>query len=121
MIRGGLHIEIRGTVQGVGYRPWVFQVARRIGVAGRVWNDARGVSIDAFGQSDVLHRFIDALQIDGPPAARVRSVIWSATEGDAPDDFAIVDSVLGSERRDPLTLAPWQDGLATYLATRVAA
>ena len=30
-------------------------------------------------------------------------------------------SVLGSERRDPLTLAPWQDGLAAYLATRVAA
>ena len=117
MIRGGLHIEIRGTVQGVGYRPWVFQVARRIGVAGRVWNDARGVSIDAFGQSDVLHRFIDALQIDGPPAARVRSVIWSATEGDAPDDFAIVDSVIGSERQVsiPADLATCGDCLREML------
>src|SRR5260370_2887152 len=63
-----------------------------IGVAGRVWNDARGVSIDAFGQSDLLHRFIDALQIDAPPAARVRSLIWSATEGNAPDDFPIMET-----------------------------
>ena len=44
---GGIHIEIRGTVQGVGYRPWVFQLARRMDIRGAVRNDSRGVSIDA--------------------------------------------------------------------------
>ncbi|HEX7681164.1 MAG TPA: carbamoyltransferase HypF [Thermoanaerobaculia bacterium] len=117
MIRGGLHIEIRGTVQGVGYRPWVYQVAQRIGVAGRVWNDSCGVSIDAFGQSDVLHRFIDALQIDAPPAARVRSVIWSPTEGNAPDDFAILESEIAGERQVsiPADLATCDDCLREML------
>ncbi|MGZ6141907.1 MAG: acylphosphatase, partial [Myxococcales bacterium] len=36
----GRHIEIRGVVQGVGFRPWVYRVARGAGVGGRVLNDA---------------------------------------------------------------------------------
>ena len=55
----GRHIEIRGVVQGVGFRPWVWQLATREGVTGRVWNDARGVQIDAFG--DDLERFVERL------------------------------------------------------------
>ena len=45
----GRHIEIRGVVQGVGFRPWVYQLARRDGIAGRVRNDSSGVIIYAFG------------------------------------------------------------------------
>ncbi len=117
MIRGGLHIEIRGTVQGVGYRPWVYQVARRIGVVGRVWNDSAGVSIDAFAESEALRRFIDTLQIEAPPAARVRSVIWVAAEGSAPDGFAIVESAVTGDRSVsiPTDLATCDDCLREML------
>ena len=49
MRRAGRHIEIRGVVQGVGFRPWVHSLAVRAGVTGRVRNDSSGVMIDAFG------------------------------------------------------------------------
>lgn len=46
MAQLGLHIEVRGTVQGVGYRPFVYQIAHRAGIGGRVWNHPRGASIE---------------------------------------------------------------------------
>jgi hydrogenase maturation protein HypF len=100
MTQSGIHIEIRGTVQGVGYRPWVFQVAQATGIAGRVWNDSRGVSIDAFGDLDALDQFVAALQGGSPPppAALVRSMTCSTLDGDAPATFAISDSAASTER-----------------------
>ena len=41
----GLRIAVIGTVQGVGFRPWVYRVARELGVAGNVHNDEAGVVI----------------------------------------------------------------------------
>lgn len=67
----GRRIEIRGTVQGVGFRPWVYRVAHRAGLVGRVRNDPRGVTIEAFASERVLDRFIEQLQDDAPPSARV--------------------------------------------------
>ena len=52
----GRRIEIRGVVQGVGFRPWVYRLATEGGVAGRVRNDAAGVTIDAFGSEDGARR-----------------------------------------------------------------
>jgi hydrogenase maturation protein HypF len=92
MTGGGLHIEIRGTVQGVGYRPWVFQLARRMDIRGIVRNDCRGVSIDAFGTSDALDRFVTALRSDTPPAARLRYVTYLTIPFVSHSPFAIADS-----------------------------
>jgi hydrogenase maturation protein HypF len=39
----GRRIEVRGTVQGVGFRPWIYRLAIEEGLSGRVRNDARGV------------------------------------------------------------------------------
>ena len=49
----GRRIEIRGTVQGVGFRPWVYRIARELGVAGRVHNHARGVTVEAFADDGI--------------------------------------------------------------------
>lgn len=116
----GRHIEIRGIVQGVGFRPFVYQLARRSGVAGRVRNDSMGVVIDAFGRDEALDSFIEHIETDAPPAARVREIEWVAipfenerefeiaasTEADVrnvsiPADLAICDACL-SEILDPL-------------------
>ncbi|MGB5879715.1 MAG: acylphosphatase, partial [Thermoanaerobaculia bacterium] len=45
----GKKILIQGTVQGVGFRPWVYRLAREEGIAGTVRNDSSGVTIEAFG------------------------------------------------------------------------
>jgi hydrogenase maturation protein HypF len=67
----GRRIEVRGTVQGVGFRPWVYRLAQRIGVRGRVRNDARGVTIEAFGTARTLELFIEKLRAEGPSSARI--------------------------------------------------
>ena len=67
----GRRIEVRGTVQGVGFRPWVYRVAQRAGVAGRVRNGPRGVTIEAFGTDEAIEIFLEQLQKTTPDAARV--------------------------------------------------
>ena len=65
-------IRIRGQVQGVGFRPFVWQQANRFGVQGDVRNDAEGVLIHA--EAEDLSGFIDALQKEPPPLARIDSI-----------------------------------------------
>ncbi|NIQ98013.1 MAG: hypothetical protein GWN87_30560, partial [Desulfuromonadales bacterium] len=48
------HMIIEGVVQGVGFRPFVFQLARRHGLSGWVRNDSRGVTIEAEGEVGAL-------------------------------------------------------------------
>jgi hydrogenase maturation protein HypF len=118
MAHGGLHIEVRGTVQGVGYRPWVYRLARRIGLTGRVWNHSRGVAIDAYGTYHALAAFIVQLKGGGaPPAARVRSVTVSEISVAEIDTFTIADSATSSERHVsiPADLATCDDCLRELL------
>ena len=69
-----LHIRVRGLVQGVGYRPWVWQVAQAMGVCGEVHNDPEGVEIHAEAADDVLEQFITVLREQAPPLARVDGI-----------------------------------------------
>ena len=52
----GRRILVRGTVQGVGFRPWVYRLAVEEGLSGRVRNDTLGVTIEAFGLPEVWAR-----------------------------------------------------------------
>ena len=66
-------LEVRGEVQGVGFRPYVYRVAVRLGLSGAVWNGAGGVTVDAEGNPDALDRLREAL-LAAPAPARVDSV-----------------------------------------------
>jgi len=114
MSQQGRHIEIRGVVQGVGFRPWVYQLAHRDGIAGRVCNDSRGVLIDAFGAPEALDKFVDDLAAGGPPAARVRELEWSPIPAEPISDFTIVPSEPSATKRVtiPADLATCPDCLA---------
>ncbi len=63
--------EIHGQVQGVGFRPFVFSLARRIAVGGFVRNDGHGVTIEAEGSLAQLDAFDAALRSESPPLARI--------------------------------------------------
>lgn len=88
----GHRIEIRGTVQGVGFRPWVYRLARRVGVVGRVRNDPRGVTIEAFASNEVLGRFMEELQKDTLPAAEIVELRETTIPDEHLDGFVIVSS-----------------------------
>jgi hydrogenase maturation protein HypF len=70
-----VHLRVRGVVQGVGFRPFVYRLARDRDIAGWVTNDAEGVLIEASGAGDVIERFARSLRTEAPPAARVDDVI----------------------------------------------
>jgi len=64
-----LRIGITGIVQGVGFRPFVHNLAGRCGVAGWVANDGRGVVIEAEGEAAAVAAFLTALRAEAPPLA----------------------------------------------------
>ncbi len=66
--------RVRGVVQGVGFRPFVYRLAQRHGLAGWVLNDPEGVLLEASGQGPELDAFLAALAAEAPPAARVEAV-----------------------------------------------
>ncbi|MBI1418271.1 MAG: carbamoyltransferase HypF [Limimaricola sp.] len=70
--REGKAIRVRGQVQGVGFRPFVWQLARRMGLAGDVLNDAAGVLIRVAGPDHAT--FVAALRDNAPPLARIDAI-----------------------------------------------
>ena len=91
-------MRVRGTVQGVGFRPTVWRIASEMGVAGTVVNDAQGVLIVAVGTADVLDAFARRVRSDAPPLARIESLQRAdvAVPDPLPTGFAIGPSRMGS-------------------------
>ena len=88
-----LNIKIFGIVQGVGFRPFVKNLADAQKIFGTVANRGSYVEIFAQGSEEALKNFLDALQTKNPP----RSAILKVDVNDLPDknfsDFKIIDSV----------------------------
>ena len=95
----GRRIRVEGTVQGVGFRPWVYRLAREEGIRGTVRNDSAGVTIEAFGSAEALAVFQERLEDSPPPAAVIRELRWEPVPGRAAGEFAIVASGETAARR----------------------
>ncbi|MEA2827831.1 MAG: hydrogenase maturation protein HypF [Actinomycetota bacterium] len=86
-------LRVTGTVQGVGFRPFVYRLAVELGLTGSVANDSRGVIIDVEAPADALDRFAERLVAELPPLAMIESLVVEAV--DEPlnaTSFTIVDS-----------------------------
>ncbi|MGD9949104.1 MAG: carbamoyltransferase HypF [Desulfobulbus sp.] len=66
-----LRVTVRGIVQGVGFRPFVYRLAHELNLAGTVINDGDGVEIFLAGPESTLRVFTHRLRLDAPPAARI--------------------------------------------------
>src|SRR5665647_715083 len=88
-------IRVTGIVQGVGFRPFVWRLARELKLTGWVRNDAQGVEIAAQGAAAQIAVLLQRLRTDAPPLARVDEV--QAREAVLEDwaGFSIIDSVQG--------------------------
>lgn len=88
-------LRVRGTVQGVGFRPFVHRIATELGLRGWVRNDREGVLIRAAGDEARVLELAETIGQRHPAAARVTSVEWlTVADGAMPvtGDFAIVAS-----------------------------
>ena len=89
----GQRIDVTGRVQGVGFRPYVWRLAKEAGLTGRVLNDAQGVRIDAWGTQAQLQGFTAALRQKPPPLARIEDLTVRPLRGASPSaGFSIAPS-----------------------------
>lgn len=92
MPRTRVHIHVDGTVQGVGFRPFVYRVARDLGLAGWVCNSSSGVDVEFEGAEDAVALGVRRLEADHPPHAVVRGVLCERRDPLGDDGFAILQS-----------------------------
>ncbi len=86
------HIHVEGRVQGVGFRPFVYRLAREFNLHGNVANTANGVHIYINADEEHLYRFIKRLKENAPSAAHILKVSHSLKPEIQFTDFTIVES-----------------------------
>ena len=87
--------RVGGTVQGVGFRPYVFRLANELGLAGWVLNDERGVELEVEGRESAVAEFLARLPAEAPPLARVASLDTEPVAVAGERDFRILKSGRG--------------------------
>ena len=92
-------LAVDGVVQGVGFRPFVYGLARRCGLVGYVRNDSAGVLIEVEGDVAALAEFAHALRTQAPPLARVETVRRDVLPAVGYRSFSIETSRAGAMRR----------------------
>jgi hydrogenase maturation protein HypF len=86
------HIHITGIVQGVGFRPFVYSLAVRLGLNGWVRNTSAGVDIEVEGDQDTLQNFVEALRSEAPPLAVIDELTYEPLPANGFTSFEIVHS-----------------------------
>lgn len=88
----GLQVHITGIVQGVGFRPFVYNLATRLKLNGWVRNTSAGVDIEVDGEQDVLDAFVMALRDEAPPLSRIDELTASYRPANGFTSFDIFHS-----------------------------
>ena len=95
--------RVEGTVQGVGFRPYVYRLAGELGVAGHVLNDSRGVVVEVEAPEETVEAFLARLPVEAPPLATVERVTAERLEELGERGFSIRESPSGGEPRAAVT------------------
>ena len=88
-------IEVRGIVQGVGFRPFVWRLAHQLDLAGFVRNATSGVIVEIEGEPTALDRFETDLRNEAPPLSRIDSIEKKAIPFVGDEGFVISESTGG--------------------------
>jgi hydrogenase maturation protein HypF len=91
-------VSIQGIVQGVGFRPFVYQQAKAQKMAGYVANTSQGVEMEVEGEAEALEEFLRTLQKDPPPLARITGLQIRPIPLTHEDEFRIAESVVQENR-----------------------
>ncbi|HKP81370.1 MAG TPA: carbamoyltransferase HypF [Pyrinomonadaceae bacterium] len=94
-IRQTVEIRVRGTVQGVGFRPTVWRLACDEGLVGEVLNDGFGVLIRTTGNSGAISQFLTRLHTEAPPLSQIEDIETHVLNLLDFEDFRIAESVAG--------------------------
>jgi len=95
-----LSLRVRGIVQGVGFRPFVYNLACRLNLSGFVYNDSDGVYIEIEGPAGSTDDFLQQFRPAAPPFSRIDEIETSSIPYRGFDSFTIRKS----EKRDSQTV-----------------
>ena len=98
-------VRVEGIVQGVGFRPFVYGLATRLGLGGLVGNDADGVFAEIEGDPAAVARFLVLLEREPPPLARIDKVTTREVTPAGSAAFAIAPSPAAGRSRRALVSA----------------
>ncbi|HSZ23737.1 MAG TPA: acylphosphatase, partial [Candidatus Sulfotelmatobacter sp.] len=97
--RAAARVHVDGIVQGVGFRPFVFGLATRLGLGGSIANDSRGVAIEVEGGAAGIAEFLACLTSEAPPLAQIQNIVTESIPTAGRQKFAIAESVAEGERQ----------------------
>lgn len=83
---------VEGLVQGVGFRPFIYRLAKKHQLAGNVTNRTDGVLVNVNGEEGVIDLFINEIETLAPPAAYIRNISQNTCSDLLKDDFVILSS-----------------------------
>jgi hydrogenase maturation protein HypF len=86
------HIQVRGVVQGVGFRPFVYNLAHSLGLSGYVFNSSSGVTIEIEGDGPAVETFLQRLKEDPPQLAEITEISVSEMAVAGGAGFSILGS-----------------------------
>ncbi len=93
-----LNVRVRGAVQGVGFRPFVFRLATELDLAGWVNNSPQGVFIEVEGSRDAIEKFLLRLEVEKPPRSFIQSLEASWLDAVGHVHFKIRESETGGDK-----------------------
>ncbi len=92
-----VNILVRGIVQGVGFRPFVYQLAHLYGLTGNVKNSSTGVYIHLEGTSSHIDSFLEDLQNKNPSLSKIEEIQTTSAQVDGDTTFSILTSTLSED------------------------
>jgi hydrogenase maturation protein HypF len=101
MSKERIFLKIQGIVQGVGFRPFIYNIAKLNNLKGWVNNNSEGVFIDIEGSKEALDNFLNKLRFNPPPLSRIENIFITEKPLCNFDNFQIKESV---ERKEKITL-----------------
>lgn len=87
-----LRLEIKGIVQGVGFRPFIYQLASKYFLNGFVLNDGKGVIVEIEGSQTGINDFLNDLETLAPPLSRIDTIEKESVSFVNDNDFSIINS-----------------------------
>jgi hydrogenase maturation protein HypF len=96
-------VRVHGTVQGVGFRPYVYRLAHELDLGGYVLNDSLGVLLEVEGTGTAVERMLARVQPDAPPLATIERLEVEPLTPTGESGFAIRASPGGQSSQTPVT------------------
>ncbi|WP_221621475.1 carbamoyltransferase HypF [Paenibacillus rhizophilus] len=86
-------VQVKGIVQGVGFRPFVYRLAHQHDLKGWVTNDSSGIRLEAEGRRTDIDAFLVSLRASAPPLSHIEELTWELQSPNGYTEFRIKESV----------------------------